>query len=596
MYTRNLPRRLFTVAALALGLLAALPATAHEAGDPIPAPAGSVHLDKIGEFEVPFEGLTSDVWALGNYAYLGSFSSPLCSFDITGTRIIDISDPTDPQQVAFIKDKQGTRTNDVRAFSIDTSKWAGDILVTTNEGCGLSLPRLNSRGGKPRAGQGGINIYDVSDPTKPHALKQNFLPKANGIHNTYVWEDGNGNAYLIAVDDIDTRDVIIVDITKPQSPKVITRTGAPDWPLLNFDEVEGPAVFLHDVWVQENDGSTIAYLSYWDAGLVLLDVTDPTNPVFLGDSTYPNPDASGLPPEGNGHVAVPNAAGDLVIFGDEDTARSSLFADTKIDPPGVVSTNKIGGANFGPATPSFPTPSTVTFVATSFGCNASDFVGGPGTGVALIQRGVCFFQDKADNAEAANYDAYIVYNDAARGDGLIQMGARDGNPVGIVGLFFGHTRGDEMATAIAGGDTVTVESVAGIADGEGFMRVIDVSDPGNMVEVGRYFTERTLPPANLTAAGGTRDAHNVVVDGTTAYWAWYHEGIRVVEFADCQAGDGFGGCTPTEVAHFGGGEFPEYDFWGVYVHDIPGYGSVILGSDRGEEGTSGGGLVIFDTP
>ena len=589
-------RRVTAVALVAaLAMLFALPASAHDVGDPLPAPAGSDHLVEVGSFDVPFEGLTSDVWALGNYAYLGSFSTPFCSFDITGTRIIDISDPTNPTLASFIKDKQGTRTNDVKAFSLDTSKWSGDILVTTNEGCGSSLPRLNSNGGKARAGRGGISIYDVSDPTKPHALKQNFLPKANGIHNTYVWED-NGNAYLIAVDDVDLRDVIIINITNPASPKVVTRTGAPDWPDLDFSEIEGPAVFLHDVWVQENAGKTIAYLSYWDAGLVLLDVTDPANPVFLGDSTYPNPDASGLPPEGNGHVAVPTAAGDLVIFGDEDTARASLFADTKIDPPGDVSTNKIGGANFGPPTLSFPTPSTVTFVAGNFGCAGSDFAGGPGAGVALIQRGVCFFQDKADNAEAAGYDAYIVYNDAARGDGLIQMGARDGNPVGIVGLFFGHTRGDEMATAISGGDTVTVESVAGVADGEGFMRVIDVSDPGNMVEVGRYYTERTLPPANLTAAGGTRDAHNVVVDGTTSYWAWYHEGIRVVDFADCDAGDGFGGCHPTEIAHFGGGETPEYDFWGVYLHDIPGYGTVILGSDRGEEGTGGGGLMIFDLP
>ncbi len=582
---------------LVLGLLSAVPASATHADQSEAEP--SAVLDLVGQFDVPYDGLTSDVWALGNYAYLGSFSSPICSFDITGTRIVDISDPTDPTLAAFIKDKQGTRTNDVKAFSLDTDKWSGDILVTTNEGCGTVLPRLNANGkaAKPRAGQGGINIYDVSDPTKPHALKQNFLPKANGIHNTYIWEDG-GKAYLIAIDDVDARDVIIVDITNPASPKVVTRTGAPDWPGLDFSEIEGPAIFAHDIWVAENDdGDMIAYVSYWDAGLVLLDVSDPANPEFLGDSTYPNPDASGLPPEGNGHVAVPNAAGDLVIFGDEDTARESLFAKTTIDVD-PLATNKIGGANFGPPTLDFPTPSTITFVADNFGCSASDFSGGPGTGVALIERGVCFFQDKADNAEAAGYDAYIVYNDAARGDGLIQMGARDANPVGIVGLFFGNTRGQEMADAVNNGDVVTVDNVAGIADGEGFMRVYDVTDPANMVEVGRYYTERTLPPLNLNAAGGTRDAHNVVVDGTTAYWAWYNEGIRVVDFSDCQAGDGFLNCTPAEVAHWGGGADPIADFWGVYLHTLPNGDTYILGSDRGIDAENGlvGGLKIFATP
>ncbi|MDH3380171.1 MAG: hypothetical protein OEQ39_24885, partial [Gammaproteobacteria bacterium] len=99
----------------ALGLLFAVPASATHSNQAEAEPSPTLNL--IGQFDVPFDGLTSDVWALGNYAYLGSFSEPLCSFDITGTRIIDISNPSDPTQVAFIKDKQGTRTNDVKAFS-----------------------------------------------------------------------------------------------------------------------------------------------------------------------------------------------------------------------------------------------------------------------------------------------------------------------------------------------------------------------------------------------------------------------------------------------------------------------------------------------
>ncbi len=568
----------FAVAMLAV-LVQATPASAdHPDGT-------SPELDLLGQFNVDLPNHTTDVWALGNYAYIGAFNAPVCSLDITGVRVIDISDPENPELASFIPAKPGTRNNDVKVASLDTEHWSGDIAVITNEGCGVVLPRLNANGNaaKPRGGQGGISIWDVSDPTKPHALKQNFLPKANGIHNTYIWED-DGRAYLLAVDDVAARDTIVVDITNPASPREIARVGAPDWPDLDFSEVEGPAVLLHDVWVQDG----IAYLSYWDAGLVLLDVSDPANPVFLGDSTYPNPDLSGLPPEGNGHVAVPNADGSLVIFGDEDTAKASLFAQTTIagDPQ---STNKVGGASFGPPTLSFPTPSTITFVADNFGCNASDFNGGPGTGVALIQRGVCFFQDKADNAEAAGYDAYIVYNDAARGDGLVQMAPRDNQPVGIVGLFFGHTRGQEMADAVNNGDVVTVDAVAGIEDGEGFMRVMDVTDPGNIIQIGTFATENTLPPTNAQKTG-TRDAHNVVVDGELAYWAWYYEGVRVVDFSDCEAGDGFNGCTPVEVAHWGGGDNPPDSFWGIYVHELPSGQKVVLASGRNH------GLYIFETP
>ena len=211
-----------SVAALALaaGLFASSAWAGHPAGS-------SPELDVVGQFDVPIEGLTTDVWALGNYAYIGSFSTQFCSFDLTGVRVIDISDPAVPVQVAFIKDKKGTRTNDVKAASIATTQWSGDILVTVNEGCGVSLPRLNADGNaaKPRGGRGGISIWDVTNPTKPRALTQNFLSKRNGVHNTYIWEDGGGNAYLIAVDDVDTRDVIIVDITDPTEPTEITRVG-----------------------------------------------------------------------------------------------------------------------------------------------------------------------------------------------------------------------------------------------------------------------------------------------------------------------------------------------------------------------------------
>ena len=329
---------------------------------------------------------------------------------------------------------------------------------------------------------------------------------------------------------------------------------------------------------------------------MLLDVSDPANPVFMGDSTYPNPDKSGLPPEGNGHVAAPTADGSLVIFGDEDTSPFSTFMNSTIG--WMPSSDKIGSALFGPqpAADFFPAPGDVVAVAANFGCNAGDLTPAPGglEDIALIQRGACFFSTKAATAQAAGYDAYIVYNDAARGDGLIDMESGTADVITIPGLFVGNTVGSAMAAEIGGGGTVTVDSVAAIEDGEGFMRVIDVSDPANMVQVGSFATEFTLPPDNADKAG-TRDAHNVVVKGDRSYWAWYYNGIRVVEFSDCDAGDGFEGCTPTEVAHFGGGDFgteePETNFWGVYLHDLPADGNTyILGSDRN------GGLWIFDNP
>lgn len=526
---------------------------------------GHISAAELGAF---FGDNITDVWAYGNYAYLGTFDDIACTLDTTGTYIVDISDPNDPSRAAFIADQPGTRTNDVKVAHLETAHFSGEILVATNEPCGTEpfVPRLNSRGGGFIPGQGGIAIWDVTDPTKPRSLKRNFLK--NGIHNTYIWQAGD-NAYLIAVDDVAARDVIIVDITKPQSPKVIARTGGPDWPDVSSEiNNPDPDVFLHDVWVQENDGRVIAYLSYWDSGLVLLDVTDPANPVFLGDSTYPNPDPlSGRPPEGNSHVAVPNADGTRVLMGDEDFAA------------GVLTLFKFEGEEY-PATQGLftkivdPDFSGLVHWTGGEGCTTDEFDRAANSGeIALVQRGTCFFSEKAAAAQALGYAGFIVANDEARGDALINMSSGTDDVITIPGFFVGFSTG-EIMKANEGG----LLEVEGYFDGYGYLHLLDVTNPANIVQLDAFATEGVFANPPLP---GDRTMHNVVVDGgTTAYISWYTEGMRVVSFA---------GDMLTEVAHFvdtANGS----NFWGVYLHDHPDGNTYILGSDRNT------GLWIFATP
>ena len=73
------------------------------------------------------------------------------------------------------------------------------------------------------------------------------------------------------------------------------------------------------------------------------------------------------------------------------------------------------------------------------GCEASDFPEVTTTEpvVALIQRGTCFFVDKAKNAAAAGYDAAIIFNEGQPGRDELFIGTL-GEPVDIpvVGLSF----------------------------------------------------------------------------------------------------------------------------------------------------------------
>ena len=538
--------------------------------------SSSTELNVVGQLPIEDLGIpggenVTDVWAQGNYAYLGTFDDIVCSLDFTGVHIVDIADPANPEKVGFIPAKPGTRNNDVKVAHIETPHFNGDVLVASNEACGSPFnPRLNSNGLAAGPGRGGLAIWDVTDPTDPKVLKQNFLNF--GVHNTFIWQQGS-NAYMMVVDDDNVQDVHIVDITKPQSPKEITVTGVLDWPADIAAEF-GPTAgtFLHDIWVQDNGGTIIAYLAYWDAGLVLLDVTNPAAPVFLGDSVYGNPDPlSGEFPAGDGHVAVPSADGTRVLFGDEDFAAGALTSFT-------FNGNEVPVAEGGFTPPTFSLPGSSFGGPVHWtggqGCTTGEFdrAANPGE-VALIQRGTCFFSEKAAAAQALGYAGFIVANDAARGDGLITMSAGTNDVITIPGYFVGFSTG-ELMKANEGGTV----AATGLFDGYGYLRLMDVEDPTDIVEVDQFATEGVFANPPLP---GDRTMHNVVVDdGTLAYISWYAEGMRVVDFS---------GDNLSEVAHFvdtANGS----NFWGVYLHDHPNGSTYVLGSDRNS------GLWIFDTP
>ncbi|HWG98855.1 MAG TPA: PA domain-containing protein, partial [Pilimelia sp.] len=103
-----------------------------------------------------------------------------------------------------------------------------------------------------------------------------------------------------------------------------------------------------------------------------------------------------------------------------------------------------------------PPPATPGSTA---GCQASDFTpAGPDPQIALIQRGTCEFGLKARNAQAAGYDAVIIFNEG-------QPGRQDpfegtlGGPVGIPVVGMSYADGAALnAAALAGEVTVRVKT------------------------------------------------------------------------------------------------------------------------------------------
>jgi hypothetical protein len=204
----------------------------------------------VGHMGVP-TAHTADLWVFGNAAYLGTFMDDKL-------RVYDISDPASPVLTDSIQ-VDARRINDVMANP------EGGFAIMTREG---AANRVN-----------GIVILDISEPLHPRIAGEYTATVPGGVHTT--WIVGN----LVYATHNATGDMKIIDVSDRANPKEVGHWG--------FDN---PNRVLHDIFVKDG----IAYLSYWDDGLVILDLGGagkggtPTEPVFVSRIYYP---------EGNTHTA-----------------------------------------------------------------------------------------------------------------------------------------------------------------------------------------------------------------------------------------------------------------------------------------------------
>jgi len=292
-----------------------------EPGPPGPAPAMSpraknAKVETLGHHDPG--GPSGDVVAYGRFAYLGSWGlfteeGEFCR--ALGVRVHDIKNPRNPRHVSTFADGAsnpelaGSWTEKVIVRHVETPWFDGNLAVVSFQDC------------RP-GGFTGIGLYDVTKPRKPKelSLRQSGI---FGVHElwlerrgnrAYVYEAAIFEEVIAAFDGEDPEDVNpefrIVDVSDPRNPVQIG-----DWsiwrdrgisPLAGIGSF--PFNFVHSVVVFKK----IAYVSYWDAGTVLLDVRNPANPRFISRTKY------GEGAEGNAHSAWTAKDGRLLIQTDED--------------------------------------------------------------------------------------------------------------------------------------------------------------------------------------------------------------------------------------------------------------------------------------
>ncbi len=83
------------------------------------------------------------------------------------------------------------------------------------------------------------------------------------------------------------------------------------------------------------------------------------------------------------------------------------------------------------------------------GCEPEDFAGFPAGNIALLQRGVCTFEDKVENAAAAGASAAVLFNQGNTADderqGIPAVTLGNGNTSGIPALGTTYALGAELA-------------------------------------------------------------------------------------------------------------------------------------------------------
>jgi plastocyanin len=142
-----------------------------------------------------------------------------------------------------------------------------DIMTTEDGKFGV----LTREGASTR--KNGIVILSFEDPAHPRAIADFTETVTGGVHSTFVYR---GHVYL--TDDA-TGSLRVIDIRDPYQPRQVAR-----WQT-RPDEAGN---FLHDVDVKDG----LAYLSYWNQGLVILDVGNgmkggsPENPQLVSQYKY----------------------------------------------------------------------------------------------------------------------------------------------------------------------------------------------------------------------------------------------------------------------------------------------------------------------
>lgn len=469
--------------------------------------------------------------AAGKHAYVGTWSAQCTG---QGVKVVNVSDPSRPRWLGYVGARKGSSLEDVVVTRIGDR----DVLGIGVQQCG-------------RGGANGLALYDVTDPATPSELA--FLPTVAGVHELDLASRNDGRAIaLLALPfaeftfDPETGEPTprgefqIADITDPSSPEIVTEWRLYDQGLtLHEDSHEVtspfqgnglfPVMFAHSV--RAADDGTTAYVSYWDAGVVKVDISDLDNPETIGHTVF-NAQA-----DGDAHSMTPYEAGGTryILQNDEDFDTGHTTATVTSS---VTGSTEFAGIQeyWAPTRLADVGPMTATVFDAGDGCDEADYAGSAGM-IALADTVDPFYAAPpcpigaqlllAADAGAVAFVSNLLSIDDAWAFGP-DLDASLADAAGVPAVQISDI--DGLAAAIRGSTETVTMTLTPNVPAWGYLRVFAEGTDESWEQVGEY----TGPAANGTDSfpAGSWSIHNTEVRGDRAYSAWYSAGILAIDMSD----------------------------------------------------------------
>lgn len=272
----------------------------------MPSQADALNMRLVGQTDLNGHGDCMHVNVTNGYAYVAHMGESR-----VGTSVVDVSDPRMPRVVCQLETPPGVHSHKVQVVD--------DVLLVNYE---------RSPFEQPDVWQGGLKVFDISRPAEPREIA--FLKmRGKGVHRMTYWSAPY--AYMSGSDEgLIDQFLVILDLSEPARPCEVGRwwlpgqnTGAgetPSWNPTAGHGGGGQRKALHHPLLRGNR----AYCGWWDAGLVILDVSDVHNPRFVSQLEFGSDVSTAT------HTAMPVPGRDLLVVTDEQLATDCKGMQTRV--------------------------------------------------------------------------------------------------------------------------------------------------------------------------------------------------------------------------------------------------------------------------